>query len=204
MSNPVDPIVSYIKDRITFLPWGIMPLILFFIGHGAIKFQYILLYNLLWGIFFFRTFDDYFCFDYDLSVKDSPYLRRGKLPLIKLIVIFGFLFLSSLFLIFKVKLILLVLFIILFSVLMYFILKKSKFITLISLLKYPMFLYMITDYTAVAQNQASVTDEVWIIIGSLFFIVREILDEFYNKRNIQVEILLIGLLIGTNLMLRFT
>ena len=123
MSNSVDPTVLYIKERITFMPWGILPLVLFILGHGPGSYNFIILYNLLWGVFFFRVFDDYFCFDYDLSFKKSPYLLKGKQYIVKLMCVFGFLYLSSQIMIHSMNDTILVFAVIFLSLLLYIFLE---------------------------------------------------------------------------------
>jgi hypothetical protein len=196
MSNSVDPTVLYIKERITFMPWGILPLVLFILGHGPGSYNFIILYNLLWGVFFFRVFDDYFCFDYDLSFKKSPYLLKGKQYIVKLMCVFGFLYLSSQIMIHSMNDTILVFAVIFLSLLLYIFLKVKKWIVLVSLLKYPLLLFITANYSGE-------TNFVWIYLGSFFFIGREIVEEFFGKRNKQFEVIFILLIISTKLILRF-
>ncbi len=194
-NNTIDPIVVYIKERITFIPWGILPVLLFLIGHGNTQYHFILLYNLLWGIFFFRVFDDYFCFDYDKENKQRPYLENGKKPLLILMFVFGILFLSSSILMYEVIASIILFGVLFLSVFLYLLLKNKKEIILVSMLKYPLLLWLVAFYS----NEQSM---LWIICGSLFFIVREVIEEFYHQRNRQIEMILMFLLIGSKILVR--
>ncbi len=183
------------KERINFIPWLIMPVLLFILGHSHAKYNYILMYNLLWGILFFRVFDDVFCWKFDLLNKKHNYQSRQKKDLFLLVGLFGFLYVSSLILIYPLKIILLNLGTIGFSAGMYVALKTNRLILLISILKYPLLLYMV----ALSSREESL---VWVFLVSLFFVFREIAEEYFKKRNKNIEYILIVLMLGTKLFLR--
>lgn len=195
MSAAIISINLYMKERITFMPWLIIPAILFILGHSSATYNFILLYNLLWAIFFFRVFDDFFCWDYDLINKEHNYQQRPRRDLLILVALFGFLFLSSLLLIYPLKILLLNFGCLLISILLYLLLRRSRGILFISLIKYPVFLYMVASITAESNF-------LWVIIGSSFFILREVIEEFFHKRNKNIEYILIGLMLGLKLLMR--
>jgi hypothetical protein len=196
MTNTTDPTVLYIKERITFVPWGILPLILFIIGHGPGPFNFIVLYNLLWGVFFFRVFDDYFCFDYESRIHSAPYLLKGKQYIIKLMCIFGFLYLSSQILIHNINDTILVFLVTFISLILYFFLSKKKWVGLVSVLSFPVLLFVTARFS-------QETSLVWVFLGSMFFLVRGIAEKVYGRKNIQMEVLFLFVLISSKLILRY-
>ena len=79
MTSLVNPTLPYLRERFNLFPWLAMPVVLFFIGHGPVGFRCTLLLSLVFAVFFFRVFDDYFCYDYDRKTKKkSIYLKNGS------------------------------------------------------------------------------------------------------------------------------
>lgn len=195
MLSQSDPIVSYIKERIPFYPWGFLPVLIFIIGHGQSTYNFIALYNLLWGVFFFRVFDDYLCFKLSAKELEKRALNQITEPAFKLSLVFGFLYLSSQILIHSMSDTIVVFLTIFVSILGYFSLRNLIYVQLVSTLKYPLLLYVTASFSGESNFS-------WVFIASTFFIIRDIQEKLFSRRNVQVEYILMSLLIGLKFLLR--
>ena len=182
----------YVRERLSFFPWFIIPLYIFFLAHGPLEtFNLKLLYPLLMAIIFFRTLDDIFCWDFDQRMKKSSlYLTLPRLNVVILCLISGFLYLSGFYFVSDIAVATLNIFFVFFNISLYFILKKTKLIIYVSMLKY-LFLFLLV------MQLTSETNPIWGMVGSLLFIFREILEEQFKIKNliITTNLFLIPLLI---------
>ncbi len=195
MSKIIESCAVYSKDRLTFFPWLIMPLLIIAISHGDERIRYILLYPLLWGVLFFRVFDDLCCFNYDLKLN-KLHTKLGIKPLLLLSYFLGLIYLSSLLFIFDPQILILNIALLTVSGILYYVFRQHKLITTISLLKYPVLMYMVAIFT----NESNY---LWSILGCTFFFLREYFEEFKGLRNKRFEIIFILGLIINKYLLRF-
>lgn len=195
-ANVFQAIQIYVKERLTFFPWFIIPVVIFYLGHGSAKFSYPLLYLLLFAVLFFRVFDDYFCFTFDrIKRKEHHHLKQSPSNLLYLVLTLGILFLTGLTLM-NPQLGLVFLLFIGIHIPFYLILKKMHFIVYVSLLKYPM-LFMLTFVMSGGGNP------LWAILGTLFFVLREIFEENFKIRHALIETLIPIILIISKYYERF-
>ncbi|MCO4793678.1 MAG: hypothetical protein KC493_08205 [Bacteriovoracaceae bacterium] len=196
MPDSLTSIHLYIKERLKLFPWLLMPFVLFFIGHGPAKYQFTLIISLVFAIVFFRALDDYFCFSYDLIKKKSDYLNNGPRPILFLALTSGVIYLLTVNYFYDAKTLLLNIFLIVISCAFYIKSKRNKLITIVSILKYPVLLYAVGSIT----NESNF---LWIILASVFFLAREILEEFFDLKNKKIEIAILIILLNTKLILRY-
>ncbi|MBT4791609.1 MAG: hypothetical protein HON90_08570, partial [Halobacteriovoraceae bacterium] len=79
--------------------------------------------------------------------------------------------------------------VLIFSNILYLVFRKNKLIGLISLMKYPLFVYMVAFLSGA-------TNYIWVFIATFYFVVREVLEEFFNIRHKTIEgILLLALIL---------
>ncbi|PCJ55424.1 MAG: hypothetical protein COA79_20690 [Planctomycetota bacterium] len=181
---------NYLKERFSLFPWFILPFYIFFVGHAKTEqYSFILLGLLFTGILFFRLFDDYFCWDFDqFKQKNSDYLQISKSFYVAPLV-----FLASIFIIFNVFILnqllnSLIISCIILSMALYKILKHHNKIIYISLFKYPVLLVLVAIYT----NEINFS---WVVLASILFFAREILEEEFLLKNRVLEIIPFLLLI---------
>lgn len=187
----------YFRERISWFPWGVLPFYIFFLSHGRTEhFHFILLLNIFFGLLFFRVFDDFFCRTYDIQQeKPHTYLKTGSQGLTFLILFFGTLFFSSTLFLVPIQISLFIFGFVIAHLFLYKLLETNPKIVYISLLKYPLFFFLVALTT-------QETNFIWPILGSLFFIFREILEESLKKRNKMIEILLFLSLLLSKYLLR--
>lgn len=196
MANKIDPILVYLRERLRFFPWMLIPIILLVLGHSGAKYEYKLIYPLLWGVFFFRVFDDIFCFDYDSKLKMKAYHQYPRRDLVLVMLVFLFLYLSSVFMIFGPEVLTLNLAFIFISVCAYLLFRKSKLILYVSQFKYFLLLFMVAHYTAE-------TNYVWVVLGGLYFLIREHLKDFVRININMAQYFVFSILLGLKLFFRF-
>ncbi len=196
MPSSLTPFYAWSKERILTGPWMVMPVALFVLGHGPDAYQVSMIPALYAATVFFRAFDDFFCFAYDQSHRTSDYQQYGKRPLLILALPSGLIYLCTLPYLFTIESLRLNVLLILVSCGLYLMLEGSKFITLVSLTKYPVILYVIGLPTGESN---------WlgVIIASLFFVGREVLEEFFNVRNKKIEVGFVLLLVNAKLISRY-
>ena len=142
----LDPLVFFLKERLPFFPWGIIPVIIFVLGSIPGPFEFILLYNLLWGVFFVRCLNEVFCLDYNKKETTGFPEKIDKRSGIILTLIFGVLFISSLLLIHSILNVIIVFAFIFISSIAYYTLRNKKQITYIHYFHYPLFFYLVFSY----------------------------------------------------------
>jgi len=196
MPRLINSFVNYSRERLIKITWFVLPLSLFIIGHGPDDFNFLLCLNLFLAIFFFRVTDDYFCFDYDKKQKDRKYLSRDKKDVLFLALVYGVFYLVTLKMFYQQKEVLFIYSQLIISTFLYIILRENKSVVLVSILKYPILLYILA-------TQTGETNYVWVMSLTLFFIVREYSEEFLNKRNVKIELFIISLIIGMKLYMRY-
>lgn len=141
-----DPIVYFLKERVPFFPWGIIPVIIFFLGSIPGPFEFVLLYNLLWGVFFFRCLDQVARFEIynaDYLVENKKIDKRSG---IILTLVFGFLFISSLLLMHSLLNVIAVFCTILMAIAFYYFLRNKDAQKYIQFIHYPLFFYLVLSY----------------------------------------------------------
>jgi hypothetical protein len=192
MSSSLQTIFLYRKQRLSFIPWFIIPFVLFFLGHGANAgndFSYSIFPVVFVGIIFFRIFDDMFCYRYDTSLgKQHDYLINSREPIIFFGALLGAIFLYLLMFLTGLDTSLFGMVFIIVSFSFYHLFSMNKKIVFVSLLKYPFLLLVINNATLGANY-------FWVLIGTAFFTLREVLEENYGIRNKIVEITLIIILL---------
>jgi hypothetical protein len=190
-------IQNYVQERLPLLPWFIIPIYIFFLGHGeTLRYDFIFLYNLLLGIIFFRIFDDYFCWNYHLVNSKFEYLTFGKKFLLIFMSMLGLLYISSNFFILPMNLAVLILGFIFLNTVFYIGLKQFRAIVFIQLLKYPLLFFVVSLMT----KDSSI---IWSLLGSLCFIAHGIFKDALGKQNTIITLSLFSLPILVKYTLRY-
>lgn len=192
MSSSFQALNLYRKQRLSFMPWFIIPIILFYLGHGPIMnngFAYSIFSVVFVGIIFFRIFDDMFCYRYDKFLgKRHDYLINSRGPVIFFGALLGGLFLSLLVFFAGINTGLFGLFFVLINLIFYKFLLMNRLVVFVSLLKYPFLLIIIGNVTLE-------TNFFWVVMGTMYFVGREVLEEIYNIRSKKIEVILMLLLL---------
>lgn len=180
----------YLRERFTFWPWGILPIYTYLIGkRSQSSIEFALLLNLYLGFLLFRAMDDYGCWQEDqTNNKSMAYLRPEDKPVLKFWV-FAFMIaytLSSLLLLTPMMVGFMIA-VLMVSLLGYRILKHP-FPSYVALLKYPLFIFIVSQ----------TTNDIfwpWGVIGSLLFIARGFFNDILIFRNQRIEISIFGILL---------
>ena len=196
MSPLITAMTVWLKTRLLTKTWLLMPVALFILGHGQAAYSLSLAIGVYLAAFFFRCFDDYFCFQHDLRQRSLTYQEHGSQPLLIMSVSLGSLYLWTLWRFFHPSALHMNLILIFTSVTLYICLQNHKAITLVSMLKYPVLLYMIND----ASGQP---EWLWIAGISLCLLARELLEELLHVRSRKVEVAALLLLVHTKLFMRY-
>ncbi len=186
----------WLNTRLLTQTWVVMPLVLFVLGHGSAPYQFSSLIGVSLAIMFFRCLDDSFCFQYDQNQRDVVYHEYGVKPLFVMSTCLGALYLWTLDWCFHATMFRLNLALIAVSMVLYMSLQNRKAITMVSMLKYPVLLYMINASTGKV-------DWLWVGGVSLCLLIREVVEEYLNIRNRKIEITVLVLLVNTKLVMRF-
>ena len=186
----------WLSTRLLTPTWLFVPPVLFVLGHGLAPYQLSSLMGVYLAIVFFRCLDDCFCFQYDQTQRDLAYQEYGMKPLFVMSTCLGALYLWTLEWCFHASMLRLNVALIVVSIVLYVWLRNRKPITMVSMLKYPVLLYMI--------NASSGKLE-WLWVGgvSLYLLIREVLEEYLNIRNRKIEITVLVLLVNTKLFMRY-
>jgi hypothetical protein len=186
----------YLEERVPVFPWFFIPLILFFLVVEPKGSQpYVLIYNLLWGVYFFRILNDFIAWDYNKSVG-AEYTRVHPTYLFPLLLICFLLFFSSAVFIYPIYQNLVICSLLVSSILSLILLKKSSYSQHVILLMYPVFLYLIAE-------KAQVASYLWVYIGSAFYIVRDLLKIQFKKHNPYMEYVVLGSFFVSKYVLNF-
>ncbi len=122
MNSRIDQIFLYLKQNIYIKELLLAPLVLFFLTHGPIPFRPSLLYNFLWGMFFFMLIER-------IYIKSTFSFEKKFL-----ISFIGFLFLSSSLLIYSpLVLLIIILAIIIQLIVTYY---KAEQVAYVKIIKY--------------------------------------------------------------------
>ncbi len=142
----LDPIVYFLKERVPFFPWGIIPIAIFFLGSIPGPFEFVLLYNLLWGVFFFKCFYEVLRFDYALLHEENYPQGLDKRSGLILTLVFGFLFMSSLVFIHDIMNVLITFGVILFSLFTHILFKSKEEGKYIQIVPMALLFYLVISY----------------------------------------------------------
>jgi hypothetical protein len=192
MSSFLKKIHLYRKERLKIIPWLFVPVILFLIGddsNNLFKLNFNMLLIISIGVVFFRVFDDVFCSPYDkLMGKQHDYLLNGVGPMVYIGALLGAIFLFLLTFYYGLNTSLFGLLFIIVNFGLYQILATKRPVIFISMLKYP-YLLLLSSYPEYESQY------IWVVIGTLFFVGREILEEIFKIRNAKIEFVIITLII---------
>jgi hypothetical protein len=183
--------VNYLRERLTFHPWAVIPALLYVIGYGPDgALAWPLLLFLYAAVLFLRVLDDYFCFPLDRAQgKTAAYLQAGRARLRPPLLVFGLAVLGAGYAALpSAELMMTVLFIALL-LLIYMMLRGRRGMLAVSLLKYPFLLYL-------AAGLRGDSDGLWPLFGSAFFVGREMLEEIWGFRDQRAELVVVALMVG--------
>lgn len=188
---------AYMQERMRFYPWFVLPFVLLLLGQGSAPLSWSLIYPLLMGLLFFRAFDDVFCFSYDRKTKGATgYLQGSVKDIYPILLMLWPMFLSSVLIITSsLEMTAFCSFLILIHIPTYLFLRDKKAIQLVSLIKYPIFLFWIHFETGGGQW-------LWPLLASAFFITRELWELVHKQRSQTAELFIIVGMIVTKLSLR--
>ena len=164
--------VDYSKLRLDLSILIILPIILLFFSLNLISQLTLPLVTFtLIFVLFFRTFDDLMCIEYDKSFKENRFYFDSKyLKDIKILSITCLILLLILAATVSTKLLLPIILLVLLSYFLYKKLQDQKGILFISLLKYPLFIYIISYHL-------NIENHLWPMVIFGFFVVKELMDE---------------------------
>jgi hypothetical protein len=184
--------MSYLRERLSFFPWMLIPGFIYYLGKARdADFDSILFVLVLEFVVILRVIDDFACFDYDRRMgKERAYLQGEKKTLaLAILPLAGILVLLSLLALDEKRLIMTGVFLGL-HVPIYLVLRAKPAIVAVSLAKYPFLFYVVASQTEQQQWW-------WPVAGTLFFLVREALEEIMNLRSQSAEVLVaIGLVLA--------
>jgi len=187
--------VSYLRERLTFVPWAVIPGVLYLLGRGIHEpFEPWLLAYLYAIVLQLRVLDDFFCFAYDrASGKSAAYLQRAPARLLPWLGVFsvaavpaalvalpqGALLATACFLIVHPP--------------AYRLLGGRAGLLAVSLAKYPFLMFTVAGLS-------DRPDYLWPALGTTFFLVREACEELGATRSRPVESGVVGLLVLTRVL----
>lgn len=187
----------YLQERLSFFPWFFVPVLLFFLGHkvGA-NFRYILAYNFLWGVFFFRSVGDIVRFEEDKKKQDWKYLKISKFYLLPFVFICFLQFYSSGIIIYPIIINLSFFIFTMLYILVSFLLRKTKFKLFPEVFMYPLFILASAVYT-------SATSYTWVYLGLIFFMIKYYCNDLLKKDNSLMEVVILTSFIFSKYVLKF-
>jgi len=164
--------VDYSKLRLDLSILIILPIILLFFSLNLISQLTLPLVTFtLIFVLFFRIFDDLMCIEYDKSFKENRFYFDAKyLKDIKTLSITCLILLLIIAAIVSTKLLLPLILLVPLSYFLYKKLQDQKGILFISLLKYPLFIYIISYHL-------NIENHLWPLVIFGFFVVKELMDE---------------------------
>ena len=186
----------YTTERLTIQPWGVLALALTFIAYGPQTYRFEPFVYVAVSLYFYRTLDDYFCFELDQQQRQDHYLRASRLPIIWLAVILGAAWLGTLLMFASDSIFLANIGLLVASIVLYRLLINLRAITFVSILKYPIILGSVAVLT-VAPSFG------WVIAASALLLIREFVEETYQVRRKDIEVFTCAALIIVKLSLRY-
>ncbi|MGB0647398.1 MAG: hypothetical protein ACPGQS_09510 [Bradymonadia bacterium] len=196
MVNAFTPYTLWLRERMLTPVWFGLGVFLYIMGHGPKALDWLLIVFVYSSLTFFRALDDWCCFEHDRARRSDAYQRYGSSPLGVLSLLTGVLYLSVVGLVLSVEGSALNLILIVSSLVFYRILHRSPLIHFVSLLKYPLILYLVGEATGHVAW-------IWLAVVSLFFLAREILEERLAIRSKRVEMGIAVLLVNLKLIMRY-
>ena len=196
MVNGFTAYALWFRERMLTPVWLGLGLFLFIMGHGPEALDWLLIVFVYSSLIFFRALDDWCCFEHDLARRTDAYQRFGSPPLGVLSLLTGVLYLSVVGLSLSREGLALNLMLIVSSLVFYRLLDRSPLIHFVSLLKYPLILYLIGEATGHVAW-------IWLVVVSLFLVAREILEERLAIRSKRVEVGIAVLLLNFKLLMRY-
>lgn len=174
--------ISYLSLRFRAFPWLFLPLV--FLFFSTTQLDQISILKIIYGIIFlisFRLFDDLMCINFDIAHKEKRFYykndHRKFLSMINALLFIILMF--SVYLIFNQAVLYLHIAILLISFSLYQFLVQSKFIAIVSILKYPVLIYTLGD----GMNASLL----WGAIIFLILFFKELMDEkiIFDNKNIK-------------------
>jgi len=184
--------MSYVQERLSFFPWMLIPVFIYYLGNASdAAFDGMLFVLVLEFVLFLRVLDDYACFDYDRRQgKGRPYLQRGRKGLLLSMLPLGALLALVGYLAVPVPQLTQVAIFLGLHIPVYMVLRGKPAILAVSLAKYPFLFYLVAAQTE--QDQWW-----WPVAGTLFFVVREAVEEIASLRGRRAEVLVaLGLVLA--------
>jgi len=182
--------VDYSKLRLDLSILIILPIILLFFSLNLISQLTLPLVTFtLIFVLFFRIFDDLMCIEYDKYFKENRFYFDSKyLKDIKILSITCLILLLILAAIVSTKLLLPIILLFLLSYFLYKKLQDQKGILFISLIKYPLFIYIISYHL-------NIESHLWPLVIFGFFLVKELMDEqiIMNNKFLKYSIIISAL-----------
>jgi hypothetical protein len=183
--------MSYLRERLTFVPWALIPPVLYMLGRGpGVPFHGWTLALLYAVVLQLRVLDDYFCFSMDRARgKPEAYLRCAPALLLPWCAAFtSVAVLAAGFALPRGALVATILFLAAHPAI-YRWLRGRSGLWAVSLAKYPFLLFM----TASLNDRPSY---LWPAAGTALFLIREACEELLGMRSRLMEALVVVLLIS--------
>ena len=170
-------IITYLQQRFRPLPWLVLPIVLYIFAIEEVS--QISIFKLVYAYLFllsFRLFDDLMCIPYDMKNKEGRfyYQQIYKRDLVIFSIIFFVALVGSTYFTFNDSVLYLHVGFFLISLSLYRFLVMNKGILFISLFKYPLLIYCLSD----GLNSGLI----WAGIIFLIFILMELMDEKIIKQ----------------------
>ena len=176
------------QERFSPLPWLILPIV--YLLFSIESYEQISIFKLVYALLFllsFRLFDDLMCISYDMKHSESRFYYQEiyKRDLIIFNTFFFLILLGSIYFTFNEAVLFLHVGVIFIFFSLYRVLKESKWILLISILKYPILIYSLGD----GFNSSLY----WALAIFVILLLKELMDENFIK---DINIIKNGTIIG--------
>ena len=188
--------MMYLRERLTVIPWAVIPSALYLLSRGTSEsFDASLLGFLYAIVFLLRVVDDFFCFSHDRECgKPAAYLRYTAVRLLPWIIVFALASVGMAYMALPWAAFVATTLFLAVHPPIYRMLRGRRVLLGVSMAKYPFLLFMVAGLSGQP-------DFWWPAFGTVFFLLREAVEEIGGLRSRRIETSVVGLLILTRLLL---